>query len=114
MNFFVQFLEVIAFLVPDFFVLGLAAAAFFSLYCIAKVCGLTGTADVDSGFGIALILAYFVTIAVNVASHLLTPARSRIAADAQPESQSAQSGRESPAEKLRAPSVEQEGMFTAP
>lgn len=114
MNFFVPFLEVIAFLVSDFLVLGLAAAALFSLDCIAKAWGLTGTADVDSGFGIALMRAYFVTIAVNVASYLRTPARSRIATDARPESRSAQSGRESPAEKSRAQSAEQEGMFTAP
>lgn len=114
MSFSVQVCEAIALFVPDFLVLGLAAAAFFSFYCMAKACGLAGTADVQSGFGIALMLAYFVTIAVNLASHLLTPARSRITTDARPESQSAQSVCESPAEKLRAQSVEQEGMFTAP
>lgn len=114
MNFFVQFVEVIAFLVPDFLVLGLAAAAFFNFYCMAKACGLAGTADVESGFGIALTLAYFLTIAVNVVSDLLTPARPRIATNVRSESQAPQSGRESPAEKVPAQSVEQEGMFTPP
>jgi hypothetical protein len=114
MSFLVQVCEAIALLVPDFLVLGLAAAAFFNFYCIAKVCGLARTADVESGLGIALMLAYFVTIAVNVASHLLTPARARIATNVRSESQSAQSVCESPAEKLPAQSVEQGGMFTAP
>lgn len=114
MSFLVQVCEAIALFVPDFLVLGLAAAAFFNFYCIAKACGLAGTADVESGFGIALTLAYFVTIAVNVVSDLLTPARPRIATNVRSESQSPQSGRKCPAGKLPAQSVEQGGMFTAP
>ncbi len=114
MNFFVQFLEVIAFLVPDFLLLGLVAAAFFSLYCTAKACGLTGTIDVDSGFGIALTLAYFVTIAINVVSLLQTPARSRTTTPARSKSHFAPVECESRPEKPGAQSVEQGGMFTAP
>ena len=114
MSFFVQLLEAIALLVPDFLVLGVVAGGFFSLYCIAKACGLAGNADADSGFGIALTLAYFVTVAVNLSSHLLTPTRSRMTAPSSSESQSAQHARESPPRKSRAQSVEQGGMFTAP
>ena len=114
MSFFVQLLEAIALLVPDFLLLGLVGGGFFSLYCIAKACGLTGDADMDSGFGIALLLAYFVTVAVNILSHLLTPGRSRITAKSGSESQSAQHAREFPPRKPRAQSVEQEGMFTEP
>ena len=114
MSFFVQLLEAIALLVPDFLVLGVVAGGFFSLYCITKACGLAGNADADSGFGIALTLAYFVTVAVNILSHLLTPARSRITAKSGSESQSAQHAREFPPGKPRAQSVEQRGMFTAP
>jgi hypothetical protein len=114
MSFFVQLLEAIALLVPDFLVLGLVAGGFFSLYCIAKACGLAGNADADSGFGIALTLAYFLTLAVNILSHLLTPARSRITAKSGSESQSARHEREFLPGKSRAQSVEQGGMFTAP
>ena len=59
MSFFVQLLEAIAIVVPDFLILGLLAPAFFSLYCIAKALGLTGTADMDSALGIALIARVF-------------------------------------------------------
>lgn len=114
MKLFAQFLEVIALLVPDFLALGLIATAFLSLYCIAKPCGVSGIADTDSGFGIALTLAYFVTIAVNVVSHLLTPARSRITTMPRLESASAPDGCESRPGKPRAQSVEQGGLFTAP
>ena len=114
MSFFVQVLEAIALLVPDFLVLGLVGGAFFSLYCIAKACGLAGNADADSGLGIALTLAYFVTVAVNIVSHLLTPTRSRITATSTSESQSAQKEGDFSARKARAQSVEQGGVFTAP
>lgn len=114
MNSILQVQEAIALLVPDFLVLGLAAAAFFNFYCIAKACGFAGTTDVESGFGIALTLAYFVTIAIDFVSHLLTPARSRITAPARSKSQSAHHAREFPSRKPQAQSVEQGGMFTAP
>ena len=114
MKFFAQFLEVIALLVPEFLALGLIATAFLSTYCIAKACGLSGIADTDSGFGIALALAYFVTIAVNVVSHLLTPARSRITTMLRLESASATDGCESRPGKPRAQSVQRGGLFTAP
>jgi len=114
MSFFVQVLEAIALLVPDFLVMGLVGGGFFSLYCTAKACGLAGNADMDSGFGIALALAYFVTVAVNILGHLLTPTRSRITATSGSQSQSAQYAREFPPGKLRAQSVEQGDMFTAP
>jgi hypothetical protein len=114
MSFFVQLLEAIALLVPDFLVLGLVGGAFFGLYCIAKAYGLTATADADSGFGIALMLAYFVTVAANILSRLLTPTGPTITAKSGSESLSAQHAREFPPRKPRAQSVEQRGMFTAP
>lgn len=112
MNFFVQFLELIALLVPDFFLLGLNAATFLSLYCIAKACGLTGTADLDSGFGIALTLAYLATVAVNVWSYLVIPARPRLTAMSSSESQSAKNAFEFPSRESRTQSVEQGSTFT--
>lgn len=112
MNFFVQFLELIAFLVPDFFLLGLNAATFLSLYCIAKACGLTGTADPDAGFGIALTLAYLATVTVNVWSYLLIPARPKMTAMSSSESQSAENAFEFPSRESLAQSVEQGSTFT--
>lgn len=112
MTFFVQFLELIALLAPDFFLLGLNAAMFLSLYCIAKACGLTGTADMDSGFGIVLTLAYLATVAVNVWSYLLIPARPRMTAMSSSESQSAENAFEFPSRGSRAQSVEQGSTFT--
>lgn len=112
MNFFVQFLELIALLVPDFFLLGLNAATFLSLCSIAKACGLTGTADLDAGFGIALTLAYLATVAVNVWSYLLIPARPRMTAMSSSESQSAENAFEFPSRESLAKSVEQGSTFT--
>jgi hypothetical protein len=114
MSFFIQLLEAIALPVPDFLVLGLVGGTFLTLYCITKACGLAGTADADSGFGIALTLAYFVTVAVDILSHLPIPTPSRITARSRSESQSARHAREFPPRKARAESVEQGGMFTAP
>jgi len=114
MSFFVQLLEAIALFVPDFLVLGLVGGAFFSLYCMAKACGLTATAGADSGPGLALMLAYVVTVAVNILGHLLTPTRPTITAKSGSEFQSAQYAREFPPRNVRAQSVEQGDMFTAP
>jgi len=111
MSFFVQLLEVIAIVVPEVPILGLVAPAFISLYCIAKVFGLTGTADMDSALRVSLILAYLATLAVNIVSVVLTPARSRITTTSRSKSKSDQSGRESAPRKPKAQSVEHGGAF---
>lgn len=78
MSFFVQLLEAIAVLVPDFLTLGLAAYAFFNLYRIAGTLDVAGTLDTDSALQVSLALGYLVTIAINIVGSLLTPERSTI------------------------------------
>jgi hypothetical protein len=75
MSFFVQLLEAIAVLVPDFLTLGLVTLAFFNLYSIAKTLDIAGTLDTDSALGVSLALGYLVTIAINIVGSLLTSAR---------------------------------------
>ena len=77
MSFFVQLLEAIAVLVPDFLTLGLVTLAFFNLYCIAKTLHVAGTLDTDSALGVSLALGYLVNIAINILSSVQAPARSR-------------------------------------
>lgn len=48
MSLFVQLLEAIAVLVPDFLTLGLVTLAFFNLYSIAKTLDIAGTLETDS------------------------------------------------------------------
>jgi len=109
MSFFVQLLEAIAIVVPDVLTLGLLAPAFFSLYCIAKALGLTGTADMDLALGISLILAYLATVAVNIMSVVLIPARSRMTTSSWSKSKTDQAGRESLPGKLEEQPVDHEG-----
>jgi hypothetical protein len=109
---FVQFLELLVLLVPDFLLLGLVAALFFSLCCcVFRDCGLASNAGMDFGFAIALTAAYFLTIAVNVVSHLLTV--TRITSMPRPESHPARPDGEFCLQKPRAQRVEQGGTFTA-
>ncbi len=111
MSFFVQLLEAIAIVVPEVLTLGLVAPGFISLYCIAKALGLTGTADVDSALRVSLTLAYLGTVAVNMLSVVLTPARSRITTTSRSKSKSNRSGLESEPRKSKAQSVEHGGTF---
>ena len=83
MSFFVQLLEAIAVLVPDFLTLGLVTLAFFNLYCIARTLDVAGTLDTDSALQVSLALGYLVTIAINIVGSLLIPARSTITTVAQ-------------------------------
>jgi hypothetical protein len=111
MSFFVQLLEAIAIVVPDVLTLGLLAPAFFSLYCIAKALGLTGTADMDSALRVSLTLAYLATVTVNILSVVLTPARSRMTTTSWSKSKTDQAGRESLPGKLEEQPVEHGGAF---
>ncbi len=111
MSFFVQLLEAIAIVVPEVLTLGLVAPGFISLYCIAKALGLTGAADMDSALRVSLTLAYLGTVAVNMLSVVLTPARSRITTTSRSKSKSNRSGRESEPRKSKAQSVEHGGTF---
>jgi len=111
MNFFVQLLEAIAIVVPEVLTLGLVAPGFFSLYCIAKALGLTGTADVDSALRVSLTLAYLGTVAVHIVSVVLTPARLRMKATSWSKSKTDRPGRESEPRKSKAQSVEHGGAF---
>src|SRR5260370_38472116 len=78
MSFFVQLLEAIAVLVPDFLTLGLVTLAFFNLYCIAKTLHVAGTLDTDSALGVSLALGYMVTIPTNILSSVQGTTRSGI------------------------------------
>ena len=109
MSFFVQLLEAIAVLVPDFLTLGLVASAFFSLCCIARMLGLAGTVDNDSSLKISLALGYLATAAINIVGTLLTPTRSTTAASPRPESTVEQAGRESLSGTRKAQPVGHEG-----
>src|SRR5260370_2227193 len=77
MSCFVQVVEGIGVLVPDFLTLGLVTLAFFNLYCIAKTLHVTGTLETDSALGVSLALGYLVNIAINILSSVQAPARSR-------------------------------------
>jgi len=66
MSFFVQLLEAIAVLLPDFLTLGLVALAFFNLYCIARTLDVAGTLDTDLALQVSVALGYLVTIAINI------------------------------------------------
>lgn len=114
MKFFIQMAEAMALLVPDFLILGLVTAAFFNFYWIAKACPLTDTAEVDSDFVITLMLAYLVTITVNIVSRLLTPAHPGITAPRRSKSQSALKACELPPRQSRAQCAEQDGTFITP
>jgi hypothetical protein len=109
MSFFVQLLEAIAIVVPDVLTLGLLAPAFFSLYCIAKAFCLTGTSEMDSALRVSLTLAYLATVAVNILSVVLTPARSRMTTTSWSNSKADQSGSKSLPGKLEAQPVEHGG-----
>ena len=109
MSFFVQLLEVIAIVVPDVLTLGLLAPAFFSLYCIAKALGLTGTADMDSALRVSLTVVYLATVTVNIMSVVLTPARSRMTTTSWSKSRTDKSGRKSLPGKVQAQPVEHGG-----
>ena len=95
MSFFVQLLEAIAVLLPDFLTLGLVALAFFNLYCIARTLDVAGTLDTDSALQVSLALGCLVTIGINILGSLLTPARSTITTVVQSKSRVEQARRES-------------------
>ena len=101
MNFFVQLLQAIAALVPDFLTLGLVTLAFFNIYCIAKTFHVGGALDTDSALQVSLALGYLVTIAINIVGSLLTPARSTITTVVQSTSRVEQARRESSPATLR-------------
>jgi hypothetical protein len=95
MSFFVQLLEAIVVLVPDFLTLGLVTLAFFNLYCIAKTLHVAGTLNTDSALQVSLAVAYLVTLAINIIRSLLTLARSTITTVLQSKSRVEQARRES-------------------
>ncbi len=95
MSFFVQLLEAIAVLAPDFLTLELVSLGFFNLYCIAKMLHVAGTLDTDSALQVSLAVAYLVTVAINIIGSLLTPARSTITTVLQSKSRVEQARRES-------------------
>jgi hypothetical protein len=101
MSFFVQLLEAIAVLVPDFLTLGLVTLAFFNLYCIAKTLDIAGTLGADSALQASFAIAYLVTLAINIVGSLLTPTRSTITAVVQSKSRVEQARCESSPATLR-------------
>jgi hypothetical protein len=109
MSFFVQLLEAITVLVPDFFTLGLATLTFFNLYCMAKTLDCAGTSGTDSALGGSLALGYLVTIAINILSAVQAPARARRTALVQSKSTVEQARREASSETLKAQHVRHEG-----
>lgn len=111
MKFLLQLLEVAAVLVPDFLTLGLVGPAFFSVYCIMKTLDLARAVNTDLALGISLALAYLVTIALNILTALLTPARSRITALAQSKSRTKPPRSETPQGTRKAESVEDGGAL---
>jgi hypothetical protein len=106
-----QLLAVAAVLVPDFLTLGLAGPAFFSVYCILRTLDLVRTVDTDLALGISLAMAYLVTIALNISTPLLTPARSRITALAESKPGTKRPRSVSPQETRKAESVEDGGAL---
>lgn len=111
MKFLLQSVEVAAVLVPDFLTLGLVGPAFFSVYCILRTLDLVRTVDTDLALGISLAMAYLVTIALNISTPLLTPARSRITASAESKSKTKPQRSESPQGTRKAESVEHGGAL---
>lgn len=109
MSFFVQLLEAIAVLVPDFLTLGLVTLAFFNLYCVAKTLYVAGTLDTDSALGVSSALGYFVTIAINILSSVQASARSRGTTLAQSNSRVEQARGESLSGARKAQPVGREG-----
>jgi hypothetical protein len=101
MNFFVQLLQAIAALVPDFLTLGLVTLAFFNIYCVAKTFHVGGALDTDSALQVSLALGYLVTIAINIVRSLLTPVRSTITTVVQLKSRVEQARNESSSAILR-------------
>jgi hypothetical protein len=93
MNFFVQLLQAIAALVADFLTLGLVTFPYF--YCISQTFHVAEALDTDSAFQASLVLAYLVTIAINIIGSLLAPARSTITTVLQSKSRVEQARRES-------------------
>lgn len=114
MSFFVQLLEAIAVLVPDFLTLGLVALAFFNLYCIARTLDVAGTLETDSALQVSLALGYLVILAINIVGSLLTPARSTIATVVQSKSRVEQARRESSPATLRPRPVGHESAVIEP
>ncbi len=109
MSFFVQLLEAIAILVPDFLTLGLATLTFFNLYCIAKTFDFAGTSGTDSALGVSLALGYLGTIAINILSAAQAPARPSRTTLVQSKSTVEQARRESSSGTLKAQHVRHEG-----
>jgi hypothetical protein len=109
----VHLLDVVSIPLPDFFLLPLIAAEFFGLYCIAAACGLIPRADRKFILDVAAPLAYLVAIAVDMASHLPTPARPRVMTPAQSKSQPAHNACDVSSRKPRAQAVER-GLVTHP
>ena len=110
MSFFVQLLEAIAVLVPDFLTLGLVSLGFFNLYCIAKMLHVAGTLDTDSALQVSVAIAYLVTLAINIIGSLLTPARSTITTVLQSKSRVEQARREPSPATLRPQPVEHKNV----
>lgn len=110
MSFFVQLLQAIAVLVPDFLTLGLVTLAFFNLYCIARTLDVVGTLDTDSALQVSLALGYLVTIAINIVGTFQTPARPTLTTSPPPESRVEQAGRESLPGTRKAQPVGHEGV----
>ena len=108
MSLFVQLLEAIAVLVPDFLTLGLVTLAFFNLYSIARTLHIAGSLETDSALQVSLALGYLVTIAINIVGSLLTSARPTIATVIQSKSRVEQAGRESSPATLRPQPVRHE------
>jgi hypothetical protein len=105
---FVQLLEAIAVLVPDFLTLGLVTLAFFNLYSIARTLDIAGTLERYSALQVSLALGYLVTIAINIVGSLLTSARPTIATVIQSKSRVEQGGRGSSPATLRSQPVRHE------
>src|SRR4029077_12126171 len=101
MSLFVQLLEAIAVLVPDFLTLGLVILAFFNLYSIARTLDIAGTLETGSALGVSLAPEYCVTISINIVGSLLPSARPTIATVIQWKSRGEQPGRESSPATLR-------------
>jgi hypothetical protein len=101
MNFFVQLLQAIAVLVPDFLTLGLVTLAFFNIYRIAKTFHVGGVLDTDSALQVSFALGYLATIAINIVGSLLTPARSTTTTVVQSKSRVEQARHESSPATLR-------------
>lgn len=98
-------------LVPDFLTLGFVTPAFFSVYCILKTLDLDRAVNTDLAPGISLALAYLVTIALNISTPLLTPARSRLTTSAQPKPGTKRPRSESRQGTRKAESVEHGGAL---